>query len=115
MQNFMIRLIHTPILLLALCATFQLHAGMMGYPTLDQYAERAHQYGVKLTIPDFPENVEAIEASEAELLELLDAMGDQVAALEVGELSFENTFRALDWGSMEISNRILPIRIVNNT
>ena len=111
----MIRLIHTPLLLLALCATFQLHAGMMGYPTLDQYAERAHQYGVKLTIPDFPESVEAIEASEAELLKMLDTIGDQIAALEVSDLSFDNTFGALDWGSMEITNRILPIRIVNNT
>lgn len=87
----------------------------MGFPTLDNYQERATQYGVQLTIPDFPETVELIKAAEDEMVEDFQSLGDQIAALNVDELTFENTFRALDWGSAAVYNKMFPLEIINNT
>ncbi len=90
-------------------------AGMMGFPTIDEYQERAHQYGVKLTIPDFPITVEELVATEETLNEELNGLGDAIADLNVNELTFDNTFAAIDFGMAAIRSRLYPISIVKNT
>lgn len=90
-------------------------AGMMGFPTLDDYQERAFQYGVKLTIPDFPTTVEELQSTEASILADLETLGDSIANLETDKLSFDNTFVALDLGVAALYNRVLAINIIKNT
>ncbi|MCG8527934.1 MAG: Zn-dependent oligopeptidase [Opitutales bacterium] len=92
-----------------------LNAGNMGFPTIDNYEERSFQYGVELTIPDFPTSVEEVESITAEVIANLNLAGDEIAGLPSGELTFDNTFRALDLASLEYYKRVLPINVVKNT
>jgi thimet oligopeptidase len=103
------------ILLTSIFASVAANAGMMGFPTIDDYQERAHQYGVELVVPDFPTSIEEIESTTAEILAEINTLGDSIAMLEVNELTFENTFQAMDVGTALIYNRVLPINIVMNT
>ena len=60
----------------------------------NSYEERAFQYGVKLTIPDFPASVDEIKAVEAETVQDFKDLGDKIAGMNVNDLTFENTFQA---------------------
>jgi len=90
-------------------------AGVMEFPTVNSYEERAFQYGVKLTIPDFPASVDEIKAVEAETVQDFKDLGDKIAGMNVNDLTFENTFQALDCGIAIIYDKLYPIDIITNT
>lgn len=92
-----------------------LFGGMMGFPTLAGYEERAHQYGVKLTIPDFPGTVGEVATATDIIIANLNDSGDEIVALSENDLTFENTFRSLDLILHTTYSRVLPINIVKNT
>jgi thimet oligopeptidase len=90
-------------------------AGMMGFPTIENFEDRAEQYGVRLTIPDFPGTAEEIQAAAEIILNELKTSGDNISALTADQLTFENTFRAYDLALHSVYNKVQPIYLVKNT
>ena len=90
-------------------------AGRMGFPTIDDYQERAYQYGVEITIPDFPTTVGEIETATKIILQEINASGDKIANLPDEDVAFENTIAAIDHIRHSAYSKTLPINVVKNT
>ena len=108
-------LIFATIPVLGTLFTTSLFAGAMGFPTIEKFEERAYQYGVKLTIPDFPATADEVKAVTGIIIEELKQAGDEIAAVPDDQLTFENTFQAKDQAILMLYNKISPVYLSKNT
>ena len=99
----------------ALFCVCSLFGGATGYPTLEKYEDKAEQFGVKLVVPDFPGSAEEIGIATDIILAEVKRLGDEIAALPDDQLSFDNTFKAVDQAFLLAYNRAQPIYLMINT
>ncbi|MEM6910214.1 MAG: M3 family metallopeptidase [Verrucomicrobiota bacterium] len=96
---------------LFLCPLAVIQAGL---PTLSEFEEQAEEFGVRLSLPEFPADEEGVAARIDEVIAGYTAVGDEIAALADGERTFENTVGALDGLEALSWNRLSAVNILEN-
>lgn len=97
------------------CSTFH-SPSPNGDLSLAGARQRAAEFGELLTMPTFETTPAQIQASVDKAIKTADAALDRLGKLTPGQITFENTIRALDdigYDAMTVANRIYLIKETN--
>ncbi|MEM0897675.1 MAG: M3 family metallopeptidase [Verrucomicrobiota bacterium] len=82
---------------------------------LADFEEAAKEHNVTLVLPEYPESPEEIKAAVDKVISEFSAIGDRIASLPSGELTFENVIAPFDELYNIYEHRLSPVAIVQNT